>query len=187
MRVCIIDDTQRKLWSQKGLSHFWRLGSFLGGFDHVLPVRGVLDALVALDRLPTGPLEHLQIWGHGQSGRPLIGREVLDVEELASVSSMRASSVVWFRACDTFQGPRGWDFAIQAAALLGCSVVGHTRVISWPWVTHQSGGYALRPGELPHWSSHDDGMSGPGVPNTCLVTAMNPPESWWQAGGRRAA
>jgi hypothetical protein len=85
-----------------------------------------------------------------------------------------------------FSGSSGIRFAERFAESARCVTAGHTRNISTPWVTHQSGGFAIRPGEEAHWSPNEGiGSNGkplgssPWAPNTCLVTAMNVPSSWY--------
>jgi hypothetical protein len=183
VRVMLYDTTQTGR-ENKFLSSFWRLGGAIGHFDKVLGAASVEHAYALLRELPPTPVNQLQFWGHGNNARMYIAGQSLEVRRLndAVGGLLLPSSVVWFRACDVFQGTAGMDFAQDCTSALGCSVVGHTRIVSLPNPVAQSGGYGLRPGQTPHWSPFDRGGSGFGkkYPNTCLVTRMTPPASWFQ-------
>lgn len=181
MRVMFYDKTQDDV-SKKYLSFFWAAGGKIGNFDYVIPVSSWKDAYDKINELPNDRIHHLQFWGHGYVGKPVINNTTMFVEDFKNSlrGRMFHNDVFWIRACDTFRGVGGHDFARHLVDELNISVVGHTRVISAPFLTHQSGGHGLRPGSIPRWSVNDSGYSTPWAPNTCLVTRMNPPDSWWQ-------
>lgn len=164
------------------LSWAWWLGSSFGSFDHVFGVRSWAEAYRELAAL-NGKASALQVWGHGNRGDAFIGDDDVSVERLAEVVDLAADAYVWFRCCAAFGGARGHQFAVEASTALGVGVVGHTRIVGAPW---QSGGHGLLPGQAPYWPLDegyaDDGgllRSGPLAPNSCLVTRMNPPATWW--------
>ena len=144
------------------------------------------DAIARLEALPE-PVKHLQFWGHGAPGAPLIDGVRLGLgdrlERFVAACRFKPRSTVWWRACDVFGGEAGHRFALRFCEVAGCGHAGHTRIISAPWPIYQSGGHGLRPDKAPHWSAsegEDDGDgSGPFKPNTCLVTQMRIPRSWW--------
>jgi hypothetical protein len=178
MRVLLYDNTDR-------LTIFWAAGRYLSKWDAVISASSWKDALEQLWELDK-PVMELQFWGHGAEGFPLIDGFPLSTElqkELAEACDFQPESVVWWRACDVFSGERGQRFAVSFCQIAGCSHVGHTRVISWPWPIFHSGGHGIRPGATPHWDvtegEEDNDGSGPSKPNTCLVTRMKVPESWW--------
>lgn len=181
-RMMIYDATQDDL-RKKYLSQIWSAGSLLGKFDYVVPVRSVADFIISIKQLKVDSLKHIQVWSHGSPGCVWIGEECILPVDLADAfrSIYTGEADIWFRSCNVFTGRLGKAFAKDVLAYMNvASVVGHTRVVSAPFFTHQSGGYALRLGETPHWSSDDSGGSYPWAPNTCLVTRMNPPISWYQ-------
>jgi hypothetical protein len=189
LRVLLYDS------GQGYLTTLWRGGSFLGGFDVVIGAKSwrrlLIELYTELERRKfEDPIAALQIWGHGRSGAPMIGDNPLIIDDMvdAVAGSLKATSYVWFRSCDVFSRAAGVAFAVEAVRALGCGVVGHTRVVSLPNPLCQSGGHGLLPGRHPQWSPNEgvaeDGRSlGSGflVPNTCLVTAMDPPAAWWRS------
>ena len=191
MRILVYDATQENLWREKGLSHLWRAGAFVADFDAVIPAENWPDACARLKKY-RGEVAHLEVWSHGSSGRPWIDNDwadEADLELLREAIEPDPDCVVWFRACDVFQGRRGQSFAIRATEILGCCVVGHTRVVSqaapgffgilagFLW---QSGGYGLRPGEVPQWSAADGGWSAPWKRHTVSIFDRRVPRKWWQ-------
>ena len=187
-RVMVYDATQ-KGWKDKQLSAFWWAGSFLGNFDVVIAATSWDDAVEKLTAIE-GTISQLQIWGHGSSGKMWIDnvslsldkddKELMDSFVAALSEKLTWSSVVWFRACDVFRAAAGKLFANTVSTRLRCGVVGHTCVISSPFPTHQSGGHGIRAPQKAEWSTAEGGGSFPWKTNTCLVTDMNPPESWWK-------
>lgn len=187
MRVLLFDETAG------ALSWVWRNTAWVGGFDAVVPARSWHGALLELERLTHQSdkrVLHLQFWGHGQSGRPLIGGTRLhSLGDLRAAARLAYGSEVWWRACDVFSRASGADFALQAVyETQGAAHVGHTRVVSWPWPMLQSGGYGLRSGEDVWWDPYegvaDDGRSlgsHPLAPHTTLVTQMQVPRAWWRS------
>jgi hypothetical protein len=179
VRVLLYDKTDK-------LTPFWAMGRILSRWDAVIPATSWDDATEKLWDVPE-PVTHLQFWGHGTAGSPVINGSklglALQLRNFANAARFTEDSVVWWRACNVFHGEEGHRFARQFAAVAGCSHVGHTRVVSAPWPIYQSGGHGLRLGKEPHWSKTEGdgrrGGSGPRMPNTCLVTRMTVPESWW--------
>lgn len=184
MRVMIYDNTQGSL------SYIWAAGQYLGGFDKVISASSWQAVYDSLEAIPAGTIiSQIQFWGHGAPGRPCINHVSIDLDAFhtALIKKTTPSSVFWIRACNVFTGSTGIAFAKNAVSKLNCVVVAHTYLLSSPWPMYQSGGYALRPGQTPHWSStngvNSDGSfkgSSPWAVNTCLVTRMNPPASWYQ-------
>lgn len=191
-RVLIYDSGQGYLTS------IWKNSAFLGRFDLVIPAStwemAALDLRVELPKLersgfPEYHVSAVQVWGHGMSGAPYIGGRPIPLELIADELDgyLSPTSYVWFRSCDVFSRAAGVAFARDAVAAFRCGVVGHTRIVSLPNPLCQSGGHGLLPGRSPQWGAGegvgDDGRSlGSGffVPNTCLVTAMDPPSAWWR-------
>ena len=175
-RVCVVS---------KGdgyLTTLWTLGStFLGKFDKVIKADSVKDCYNQLTDLSDkkGKFKVVQFWGHGTQGKSYINGEVLNIYDLSLTFSMKPNGYIWYRNCDTFGGTRGQEFAMQNVELFKCSIVGHTRVISWPNPLYQSGGYGLRPGEEPFWDTEDRGGSKKKYANTCSIWTMNPPSEWF--------
>jgi hypothetical protein len=161
------------------LSTAWRAGASLGRFDRVVGVSTPAESYAAIRSAAESPggLDEVQIWGHGSPGAPVIDGERLYTYALgAALRPSPVRSLVWFRSCAVFAGAVGQSFAADLAAL-DVRVAGHTRVIGAPW---QSGLYALRPGQVPHWSALDGGGSGPFLHHTILVTRMSLPD--WAYG-----
>lgn len=184
LRVLLYDDTQGFL------TRCWRIGSRLSRWDAIIAASSWQEAVQRIALLPDG-IRELQFWGHGTDGQPLIAQRMLSsyITDLSVAGRFHKipNSLIWWRACNVFGGARGRDFAIAAPRVTGCAHVGHTRVISWPWPFLQSGGYAIRPGEKVHWDPFEgitpDGKylgSNPLAKNTCLVTTMTVPHSWWK-------
>jgi hypothetical protein len=174
MKVLLYDKTDK-------LTPFWAMGRILSRWDAVIAATSWRDAIEQLAALPR-PVTHLQFWGHGAPGMPGIDGIALGNQLVDFVGACRfpPEATVWWRACNVFQGPAGQQFAKHFCKVAKCGHVGHTRVVSAPWPIYQSGGYGLRPGQMPHWSAEDSGGSGPRKPNTCLVTRMTVPSHWWR-------
>lgn len=178
LRVILYDNTQHNLTKELGLSKLWSLGAKAGKFDHVIPATGTTQAVNNLKKYLLGALPEqkvdLQLWGHGNVARYYIDSSVFEFDELIPIKDRLAS--VWIRACSSFQGEDGQEFAVELTEKLDCSVVGHTRIISSPIPAYQSGCYGLHPKQQPNWSTSDTGSSWPWVANTCLTTRMEIPE-----------
>lgn len=174
-RVMAYDATQIGA-SKKFLSSIWDLASNFGGFDEVVPLHrpGDLDKLQDLRQI-----DHLQLWGHGRSGLFFVNGEAVDLRRIGAMT-MNPNGLVWLRACAAFEGEAGHRFAVAITGWLGCDAVGHICDVNTPNFLLQSGGYALRPGESPHWTKAESGGSSWGKPNTILTTTMNVPRSWYQ-------
>lgn len=144
---------------------------------------GVFDQLERL--LPTikGPVEQVQVWGHGNVAAPRIGKS-LTTKQLINLANLLGpyldeASVVWWRMCYTFKGAKGKAFARQGADLFGCLHAGHTHeTSSLPWLIFQSGVRVIRPGDTPTWADKEGGKSALWKPRTILATKMQIPKRW---------
>lgn len=164
MKVLVLDDTDQ-------LSIFWRLGSLISGADVVIRASSWADAyawLTALERKPE-PL-HLQVWGHGFSGAPLIDGLRVHLPALSrALGPLTPDDTVWFRSCDVARGVGGQTFMFAAANTLGCSVIAHCAVVSAPNPLWQREVVGLRPKQQPWWPADGAGLPG------CSTLRMNPP------------
>jgi hypothetical protein len=170
------------------LSPIWSAGQHLGNFKLVIPADSWETAYDALSNVDER-IQHIQVWGHGTFGKPVINNNQVDLTLLKESlkKKITGSSVIWFRSCSVFAGDDGHDFAKDVTQTLDCKVAAHTFIVSNPWITHQSGGHGLMPGQIPYWSKIEgidaDGKSigsSPWKPNTCLVTDMMVPKNWWK-------
>jgi hypothetical protein len=188
-----------------GLSTAWHAGAVLyRGLDRLDGAYGATSWDDALAWLATfkapRPIAEVQYWGHGQWGRVLVDRDVLDVHALAlthrlaaRVAALKARLVpdgralVWLRTCEAFGAEAGRELASRLADGLGARVAGHTFVIG----ALQSGLRGLRPGNTPDWSTseglaegtpsapvraHESGLL---LPRTISCFAGAVPEAWF--------
>jgi hypothetical protein len=197
VRTMIFDATGRGGRGQWALTASWvagaRLYGALGRLDHHRGVHSWAEALEYLATVGDGrqSIDEVQFWGHGLVGRAFIGRDILDIDGLSRDHPMAsawrrvrarltASSLWWFRTCDTFGTHTGHRFATALADDLGCRVAGHTFIIG-PW---QSGLHSLRPGQTPQWSVEEGNVEGdnrwsrPGAPNTIHCLQGTIPAGW---------
>lgn len=175
-RVMVYDATQHGL-DKKFLSSIWGAASLLGGFDEVIPLKSAADFGPSLFGL--GRIDHLQLWGHGAPGVFLVKGTPVRFD-LVPTGTMNPNGLVWLRCCGAFRGLAGQRFAVRLYNVLRCDVAGHTCDTNTPNPLIQSGGYALRPGETPHWDPEEGVGSEWGKPHTILTTTMNVPRSWYQ-------
>jgi hypothetical protein len=149
-----------------GLSTAWGAGSVLyrglGRLDGTFGATSWDEALEWLARYePSRPIAEIQYWGHGQWGRALVDRDVLDARALAPghrleprIAAVRerllpgGEALFWLRTCESFGATAGHDFARRLADGLGARVAGHTFIIG----AIQSGLRGLLPGHTPDWS-----------------------------------
>ena len=181
LRVMIYDRTCGRAGIKPGLSHAWWLGSYLyrglGRFDCWRGVSSWREAFDFLNSLPE-PIAEIQYWGHGKWGEAWIDRDCLDVNSLTKTSEhaksldrlaqqlVPATSLLWFRTCETAGAVRGMTFVENLADRLGCRVAGHTYIIG-PW---QSGLHSIAPGCAPDWDRQEGLAQG---------TAENPKRAHW--------
>lgn len=170
-RVMVFDDSENSL-----LEETWKFGAQLyklrGDFDKIIGVHSFDEMFHAL-ALIDDYLDSVQIWCHGLPGWVIInnqwtrrpfGLKEPVVREVAS--KLTEESLLWFRTCATFAGPRGKEFAESAAEDLGCRVAGHTHLIAiW-----QAGLHSLGPGEKAAWSDQEGYLSKRATDD---VSAMN--------------
>ncbi len=167
LRLMIYDRTCVGARAPVGLSTAWGAGSVLyrglGRLDGTFGATSWDDALGWLARFePSRPIAEIQYWGHGQWGRALVDRDVLDARALAPghrleprIAAVRerlvpgGEALFWLRTCESFGATAGHDFAQRLADGLGARVAGHTFVIG----AIQSGLRGLLPGHVPDWSA----------------------------------
>ena len=198
MRVLVYDRT-----CVGGLSKIWAAGSWLyRGLLRLDEARGVASWDEALDWIATlrEPIHELQYWGHGQWGRVLVDKDVLDARALTARDPrhgklrglrerLAPDALVWFRTCETFGARVGIAFAEELADFLGTRVAGHTHVIHF----HQSGLHGIEPGGRARWSP-DEGIaegtaeqpkrahgSSPWAPHTITCLAGRVPDPWFRS------
>jgi hypothetical protein len=177
-----------------GLSYRAGAALFRGAFDVVVECKGVADVYAELSRFKDGEVGHVQVWGHGFPGHPVIalpkGKSPQGVFEQhtlyppnAAWDACRGGSV-WFRSCSVAQGSRGHRF-MAAFAAIGINVVAHLGVIG-TWAMH-SYLMGVRAGTAPWWSVDlAPGDSSPFAPRTVPATQMALP-SWTFEHGRGIA
>ena len=163
-RVLLVDAT-----GYDPLRLTWRVGHLITSprrFTHRLYVHSWDEAMDQLgDLAQHEKLSELQFWGHGSSGRALIGTDALDMTYLQTSArfqrwvSLRPflstpSPLIWFRTCDTMKAEAGRLFSSKLAHLLRCRVAGYTQyihviqrglVVAWPerpaqWSDDEEGG-----------------------------------------------
>lgn len=186
-----VPGTRKRANLPLGLSHAWRVGSWLyRGLRRLDAVRGVRSWAEALtwigDYRPGQPLAEVQFWGHGKWGRALVDGESLEIGSLdqshAHAPLLRRiqariagpDALWWWRTCETYGAERGHAFAQAFSDFLGCRTAGHTYVIG-PW---QSGLHTLRPGERPDWSPAEGLKRGtPKDPVSAYMSARTAPNT----------
>lgn len=140
----------------------------------------------------TKKIDVMQMWGHGSPGASYIDSIPLTVKALepnhklhsvllALKKRLHSKSVVWFRQCSIFAGPKGKEFAEKLANFLGCTIAAHTYIIG----PFQSGLHTIRPNQKAHWSDAEglklDGKgksSGWFEPNTITCLTGTIPKGW---------
>lgn len=160
MRCVVLDTTEK---SAPWLSTWWTLGSYVSGADVVVRAASWPEAYDGIvEAGAEGRISDLQVWGHGDDGRPLIAGSPPNLLALAAaLGPPHPGDTVWWRSCETHRGPRGQMFAAEVVRRLGRTSVGHCVVISAPLPWRQGAICALRPGESPWWPL--DGAGLPGV------------------------
>ncbi len=169
MKILVRDTTQNML------SRLWELGDMTSPrFDMTIEADSWDDVYTALSRLNLPPgvfIEEIQVWGHGQEGRPLINNKPVVLSYLANVLRGKTTkdTILWWRSCSTGQGSRGHVFAQDCVDILQVSCIFHCAVISWPNPLIQKEICGLRPGQEVWWS-----LSGSELPS-CSVMRREPP------------
>ena len=174
LRLMVYDRTCVGARAPVGLSTAWGAGSVLyrglGRLDGTFGATSWDDALAWLARYePSRPIAEIQYWGHGQWGRALVDRDVLDARALAPghrleprIAAVRerlvpgGEALFWLRTCEAFGATAGHDFATRLADGLGARVAGHTFIIG----AIQSGLRGLLPGHTPDWSAEEGVAEG---------------------------
>lgn len=205
LRLMIYDRTCVGKRARVGLSTAWGAGSVLyrglGRLDAAYGATSWDDALAWLASFdPSRRVAEIQYWGHGQWGRVLVDRDVLDARALAPAHALASridavrerlvtggEALVWLRTCEAFGANAGHDFAMRLAERFGARVAGHTYIIG----ALQSGLRGLFPGHTPDWPveegiakgtpaaplrAHGSGMLAPRT-ITCLAGEV--PEGWF--------
>ena len=143
LSILIIDGVGEKFvgWS-------WRAGAKIFGkmFDRVHYCASVADFWAVIESYAPGEVAHVQVWGHGGPGRPLINKVAIDDDDARW--ALLEGATVWFRMCSIAAGPQGHKF-MKRLALHGVIPVAHLPVIGF-WAS-QSYMVALKPGEEPWW------------------------------------
>lgn len=171
LRLMVYDRTCVGERAPVGLSTAWEAGSVLyrglGRLDGTFGATSWAEAFDWLARYePSRPIAEIQYWGHGQWGRALVDRDVLDARafvpghplepRIAAVRERLArgegeEALFWLRTCEAFGADAGHDFARRLADALDARVAGHTFIIG----AIQSGLRGLRPGHAPDWSASE--------------------------------
>lgn len=185
MRVTIYDNNPGVGFSQWCLKTSWALGCWfqklVGAVDDYKGVSSWQEARDWLLAQP-GPLTVVQFWGHGSPGTTWFAGQPAGADHWKALKpQMTPDSLLWFRACSTFQGDRGFAFAKALTKELNCTVAGHTRIIG----VFQGGLHTLKPGQEPYWLKSEAELPGKLAPMglvwgdhtiTCLATKI--PEGW---------
>ncbi len=163
------------------LGAVWALGAHVlsASFDRVIGVRSVEEFFVALTTIDGA--EHMQLWGHGAPGAPIIGEEVINPNDQRWTNLKGAE--VWFRSCSVLQGASGYWFARTLSLQFNLSVAGHLCVIG-TWGMH-SQLVGIRSGQAPWWPQHAGVGHGstPWAPRTVTALRMSLPKWTWSNHG----
>lgn len=158
---------------RSGLEIFWALGTLIDRG----PSKGVKTWLEAMDYIDEcfekyGVIE-VHFWGHGATATPLIDRSPFPWRVF--VNRMRGKlSRIWFRMCSVARGRNGRRLMARVSNGVGCDVVAHAKVISWPNPLKAYSGVALRPGEVPWWTDHGDELP------SCSTLRMTVPAKFYR-------
>jgi hypothetical protein len=169
MDLLIVDGTPKPFWQFWKPEPWFQLGAHLNqkSFDAVVFARTPDDVYKALIKHKP---DHVQYWGHGAPGRPVVGGKDLVADHPAWKSVKKS---VWFRTCLVAQGEKGHAFMNELAAL-DLDVFAHLAVIG-PIHSYLVG---VRGGEKAWWStSLKPKGSSLGAPHTILPIQMDLP-SW---------
>jgi hypothetical protein len=192
LRLMVYDRTCKGARVPVGLSTAWGAGSVLyrglNRLDGTFGATSWDDALAWLATFEAPrPIAEIQYWGHGQWGRVLVDRDVLDAAALSRGHRLEArlaavrerllpagESLFWLRTCEAFGAVAGHDFATRLADGLGARVAGHTFIIG----AVQSGLHGLRPGHTPDWSAEEGIAEGtPAVPKRAHGSGFSLPHT----------
>jgi hypothetical protein len=168
MDLLIVDGTPVKWWEIWKPEPWFQLGAKLNekNFDAVVYARTPADVYDALIKHKP---DNVQYWGHGASGRPVVGGKDL-VATHSAWKSVKKS--VWFRTCLVAQGQKGHVF-MNTLAALGIDVLAHVAVIG-PMHSYLVG---VRAGEKAWWpTSLAPKGSNPFAPHTLLPTQIQIPD-----------
>ena len=165
MKVVVYDNKPGVGFQQWCLKTSWFLGCWFqklfGKVDAYYGATSWADALTWLTKLK-GPFTSVQYWGHGGPGVVWLAQRACPTYDFTVLrTKVTPTTVVWFRTCSTFQGTRGYSFALTLCSLLGCVIAGHTRVIG----PLQGGLHTQAPDTPPSWSLDEGEL----------------PKSWWPA------
>lgn len=150
MRLVIYDNKPGVEWNNLFLRTTWQTWAWkqkqAGECDAVLGANSWLSAVQWVLSFPK--VESIQFWGHGSSGTAWCGGDFLRPAVWAPVSELLMSDgYFWLRTCYSFKGPNGRYFAQALSKNLGCTVVGHTKLIG---IT-QPGLQVLKAGQKALW------------------------------------
>lgn len=175
-RILLYDDVDT---SPAGLA--WRAAVFLygGSFDVVVPCVSV-NSVYRVLRERADDIEHMQVWGHGLPGKPLIALQPLDETRNEWIGARGAS--VWFRSCRVASTYAGQQF-MNGLAQWGISPVAHLSKIGGTLLS-QSYLVGIHDGARAWWPVDLlPNNSMPWAPRTVPVTRMTLP-SWTFERGR---
>jgi hypothetical protein len=146
-----------------------------------LAAKSVDEFYAALRNRAPSSLKHVQFWGHGAPGAPLINQKPIRVSD-PSWSAV-VGGTVWFRSCDVMSGMDGGAFA-EGFAFKNIDVAGHLGVIgTWGMHSHLVG--LLHEEKTAWWSNTAKvGDSAPWAPLTVSALTMRLPE-WAFSPSRR--
>lgn len=156
MKVTLYDKNPGPGLMNKFLKLSWFVGcwfqKFIGAVDDYHGIESWDETKTWL--AARGPLSEIQYWGHGSPGRIWLAESILPTSEwLALKPMLTPDSLLWFRACSTFQGNIGHRFSQKLADELNCTIGGHTRIIGiW-----QGGLYTRKPNTPASWSTDEGG------------------------------
>ena len=193
MRVMVYDATDTRPGPE--MLDAWRLGSAVyratRAVDSVFPAKSWTEAIMWLIGL--GPVDEVQVWGHGGPGAAYIGKSVLvgdgldtklpggSVHHAGVLRAVHVKRLFWLRTCASFAGRPGRRFATDLSRALRCRVAGHTYNIG----PLQSGLHSVRPNEVPSWDEGEGWdafgkikSSTPWAPNTISMFHSSFPDRW---------
>ena len=153
----------------------WATGAalFKGSFDEVVAAKTTEDVYEALRGHTRSSLKHVQVWGHGSPGSPLVHGKPLRPHDPAWGAV--EGGTVWFRSCSVMGGLDGIAFA-EAFARRGIDAAGHLGVIgTWAMQSYLVG--LLHDEKTAWWPSNVvAGDSAPWKPRTVSAVTMRLPE-----------
>jgi hypothetical protein len=167
-RILVVDAAEESF-----VGSSWRAGAavFKASFHDVIMAESLDEVYEEFAGREPGDVSHVQVWGHGRSGQPLIAGRVFKAGH-ASLDSLKGASM-WFRSCNVMQGENGHDFAATLADR-GIDAVGHLSLIGNMGL--QSYLVGLHAGDEPWWSKTlNPARSAPWAPHTVTALAMSLP------------